>query len=116
MHYRDPLNIFSWQPESKFPFSQVRLPPAPVIGKVEFVEDQKVEVYSRANEAEACGWWTATIKMSKGEIYVVEYKDGESTYTEIVAIERLRPKNLNCTIDKNTFYKFEIEVPEELRE
>ncbi|EEB16847.1 conserved hypothetical protein [Pediculus humanus corporis] len=105
-----------WQPESKFPFSQVRLPPAPVIGKVEFVEDQKVEVYSRANEAEACGWWTATIKMSKGEIYVVEYKDGESTYTEIVAIERLRPKNLNSTIDKNTFYKFEIEVPEELRE
>lgn len=83
---------------------------------MEFVEDQKVEVYSRASEGEACGWWTATVKISKGEIYVVEYKDGESTYTEIVPVERLRPKNQNGPIEKSTFYKFELEVPEGLRE
>lgn len=54
--------------------------------------------------------------MIKGEFHVVEYVGWESTYTEIVNPERLRHKNLNPPIDSNTFYKFEIEVPEDLRE
>ncbi|XP_023713650.1 synaptic functional regulator FMR1 isoform X8 [Cryptotermes secundus] len=105
-----------WQPESKFPFSQVRLPPEGVPGKSDFTENQEIEVYSRANEQEACGWWKAIIKMIKGDFHVVEYLGWENTYTEIVASERLRPKNPNAPIDKATFYKFEIEVPEDLRE
>lgn len=52
--------------------------------------------------------------MSKGGFQVVEYLG--CTYTEIVASERLRAKNPNPPIDKNTFHKIEIEVPEELRE
>lgn len=55
--------FFSWQPESKFPFSQVRLPPGGVTGKTDFTENQEIEVYSRANEQEACGWWKAIIKV-----------------------------------------------------
>jgi hypothetical protein len=55
--------FFSWQPESKFPFSQVRLPPEGVPGKSDFSENQEIEVYSRANEQEACGWWKAIIKV-----------------------------------------------------
>ena len=55
--------FFSWQPESKFPFSQVRLPPEGVTGKPDFAENQEIEVYSRANEQEACGWWKAIIKV-----------------------------------------------------
>ncbi|XP_069669055.1 fragile X messenger ribonucleoprotein 1 homolog isoform X7 [Periplaneta americana] len=105
-----------WQPESKFPFSQVRLPPEGVPGKPDFTENQEIEVYSRANEQEACGWWKAIIKMIKGDFHVVEYLGWENTYTEIVASERLRPKNPNPPIDKTTFYKFEIDVPEDLRE
>ncbi|GFG30889.1 hypothetical protein Cfor_07453 [Coptotermes formosanus] len=105
-----------WQPESKFPFSQVRLPPEGVTGKPDFAENQEIEVYSRANEQEACGWWKAIIKMIKGDFHVVEYLGWENTYTEIVASERLRPKNQNAPIDKTTFFKFEIEVPEDLRE
>lgn len=54
--------------------------------------------------------------MIKGEFHVVEYLGWESTYTEIVSDERLRPKNSNPPIDADTFHKFEIEVPEELRE
>ncbi|XP_021932365.1 synaptic functional regulator FMR1 isoform X3 [Zootermopsis nevadensis] len=105
-----------WQPESKFPFSQVRLPPEGVPGKPDYTENQEIEVYSRANDQEACGWWKAIIKMIKGDFHVVEYLGWENTYTEIVASERLRPKNSNTPIDKTTFYKFEIEVPEDLRE
>ncbi|XP_076395308.1 synaptic functional regulator FMR1 isoform X2 [Megachile rotundata] len=85
-----------WQPESKFPFAQVRLPPKDG-QKSEFQENQEIE-------------------MSKGGFQVVEYSGWECAYTEIVASERLRAKNSNPPIDKNTFYKIEIEVPEDLRE
>lgn len=54
--------------------------------------------------------------MIKGGFQVVEYVGWEYSYTEIVAVERIRMKNTNPPIDKNTFHKIEIEVPEELRE
>ncbi|KAK2588561.1 hypothetical protein KPH14_006336 [Odynerus spinipes] len=104
-----------WQPESKFPFAQVRLPPKDG-PKAEFQENQEIEVFSRSNEQEAWGWWKAIIKMIKGGFLVVEYLGWEYTYTEIVGSERLRVKNVNPPIDKNTFHKIEIEVPEDLRE
>ncbi|XP_044736396.1 synaptic functional regulator FMR1 isoform X2 [Chrysoperla carnea] len=105
-----------WQPESKFPFSQVRLPPKPeaLNVKTDYVEGQEVEVFSRANEGEPCGWWKAAIKMSKGDFHVVEYLGWENSYTEIVDSRRVRPKNTNESIEKS-IYKFEIEVPEDLR-
>lgn len=56
------------------------------------------------------------MQMIKGEFHVVEYLGWESTYTEIVAPERLRHKNTNPPIDASTFFKFELEVPEDLRE
>lgn len=54
--------VWRWQPDSKFPYSQVRFPPKPD-AKVEFVENQEVEVYSRANNQEANGWWKCRIKV-----------------------------------------------------
>lgn len=54
--------------------------------------------------------------MSKGGFQVVEYSGWECSYTEIVSSERLRAKNPNSPIDKSTFHKIEIEVPEDLRE
>ncbi|XP_008209110.1 synaptic functional regulator FMR1 isoform X2 [Nasonia vitripennis] len=104
-----------WQPESKFPFSKVRLPPKDG-PKPEFQENQEIEVFSRANDQEASGWWRAIINMTKGGFQVIEYLGWDCAYTEIVASERLRPKNPNPPIDKNTFHKIEIEVPEDLRE
>lgn len=53
---------FSWQPDSKFPYSQVRFPPK-AEPKAEFLENQEVEVYSRANNQEAHGWWKCKIKV-----------------------------------------------------
>lgn len=54
--------------------------------------------------------------MIKGEFLVVEYLGWEHTYTEIVPTERLRLKNTNPPITANTFYKYQIEIPVELRE
>ncbi|XP_025834791.1 fragile X mental retardation syndrome-related protein 1 isoform X2 [Agrilus planipennis] len=110
IHFED-----EWQPDSKFPYSQVRFPPKQH-EKVEFAENQEVEVYSRANNQEANGWWKCRIKMMKGDFFVLEYLGWDTTYTEIVSVDRLRPKNTNPPIDRTMFHKFEIEVPEESRE
>lgn len=108
-------NIFSWQKESKFLFNQVRLPPEETTVPPVFAEATEVEVFSRASDREACGWWCAEIKMIKGEFLVVEYLGWEHSYTEIVAAERLRVKNTNPPVTATTFHKFEVLVPEELR-
>lgn len=54
--------------------------------------------------------------MIKGDFLVVEYLGWDHSYTEIVPTERLRLKNTNPPIAASSFHKFEIEVPEELRE
>ncbi len=53
----------SWQPETKFLFSRSRLPLKEGKGPFTFVENQEIEVYSKANEQEAFGWWKAVIKV-----------------------------------------------------
>uniref|UniRef100_A0A336JX16 CSON002939 protein n=1 Tax=Culicoides sonorensis TaxID=179676 RepID=A0A336JX16_CULSO len=106
-----------WQEESKFPFSQVRLPPTHLENSLSnYTEGMEVEVFSRSNEREACGWWMAVIKMIKGEFLVVEYLGWDNSYTEIVSCDRLRPKNMNPPITNTSFYKFEIPVQEDLQE
>lgn len=55
--------------------------------------------------------------MIRGEFLVLEYIGLDSPYTEIVSIERLRPKRSNHQpIEVNTFVKFEIPVPDDLKD
>merc|ERR1711872_792634 len=105
-----------WQPESKFSFVRVRLPPPTPTVPAEFIVGQEIEVFSRASDQESCGWWRALVKMIKGDFHVVEYLGWETTYTEIVPSERLRPKSTEPCITKRTFLTFQLDVPEELQE
>ncbi|CAG2102783.1 unnamed protein product [Medioppia subpectinata] len=91
-------------------------------------EGMEIEVFSCTNDGEQCGWWRAQVKMIKGDFHVVEYQnvsssDGQSvqstpnhqTYSEIVASDRIRPKNPHPLLTTNPFYKFEIKIPEDIR-
>ncbi len=54
--------------------------------------------------------------MIKGEFHVVEYLGWETTYTEIVPSERLRPKSCESPLGPRTFLKFSIPLPEEIKD
>ena len=56
------------------------------------------------------------MKMIKGDFHVVEYLGWETTYTEIVPSDRLRPKSAEPPITATTFFKFNLAVPQELQE
>jgi hypothetical protein len=46
------------------------------------------------NDDEPSGWWPATVKMMKGEFFVVDYKiQDETKYSDIIPSDKIRSPN-----------------------
>jgi hypothetical protein len=46
------------------------------------------------NDDDPTGWWPATVKMMKGEFYVVNYKiQDETKYNDIIPSDKIRAPN-----------------------
>lgn len=73
-------------------YEEVRLPPTGNM-KCDLYVDDEVEVFTRDDDSEPCGWWPARIVLKKGEFYVIQYSGWDATFNEIVPRERIRPLN-----------------------
>lgn len=131
-----------WQPPSRFPVNRIRLPPPNLslnshstinggLGEAApFTEGLEVEVSTKSNDGEHCGWWRAIVKMIKGDFHVVEYQPSsgpsqdapsgmgtaaQPTYSEIVPVDRVRHRNPNPCLTLNPFFRIEIPISDELR-
>ncbi|KAK3095544.1 hypothetical protein FSP39_015938 [Pinctada imbricata] len=117
--YDDEVTVYfenDWQPEQRVRFNNVRLPPKDQAHRPDFHEGENVEVYTKAAEDEYSGWWPAKLKMLKGEFAVIEYSGYESSYTDIVPLDRVRSANSSTPVSKNSFQKLVIDVPLDLKE
>jgi len=74
-----------------------RLPPAtlPPGTMISLKPGDECEVLTEGkNDEDPSGWWPATVKMMKGEFYVVDYKiQDETKYSDIVPSDRIRVPN-----------------------
>ncbi|POI34924.1 hypothetical protein CIB84_001324 [Bambusicola thoracicus] len=118
------LKLKCWQPERQVPFNEVRLPPPPDIKK-EIGEGDEVEVYSRANDQEPCGWWLAKVRMMKGEsaseatvkrVNILSDMHLRSIRTKLMLMSRNEEatKHLECTKQLAAAFHEEFVVREDL--
>lgn len=116
--HQDQVTIaFEHEPNDcrRVPYEEVRLPPAS-IQRCDLYVDDEVEVFTRDDDGEPCGWWLARIVHKKGEFYVIQYAGWDATFNEIVPRERIRPSSRNGPISKSMFHKVMIDVPQDLRQ
>lgn len=103
----------SSKPETKFPFSDVRLPSKTGVKGSELKDGDVVEVCQRIDEEDAYGWVSAQFKLMKGEFVVVRYV-GSHSVDDIVAVDLVRLPSKNPCITSDTFHRHIIEVPPDL--
>ncbi|XP_065886599.1 RNA-binding protein FXR1-like [Dysidea avara] len=106
----------NWQPTTTVQLSCVRYPPtdSTVVQSLEC--GSQVEAYLPHKEGEEPGWWIGKIAKVKGDLYVVEFNDGQSTYTDILEKEKLRLPNKNPPLTDLEFVTKSYTVPVEIQD
>ena len=91
---------FNRQPSfssARYAYTDSRLPPSTSSHQTIKLlkEGDDCEVLTEAkNESEPSGWWPATVKMVKGEFFVVDYKiQDDAKYSDIVPSDKIRVPN-----------------------
>lgn len=106
-------------PSRKILFSENRLRLPSEVGNVKNLSTgDSCEVFVKPKDDEPYGWWLATIKMFKGEFFVVDIKNNAQggNRSEIVPSDKIRCPNTNSPITYSTFKRLEIPVQKEIQE
>jgi hypothetical protein len=100
----------------KFTYAKSRLPSNGSLSPVLLSAGDDCEVLTEGkNDSEPSGWWPATVKMKKGEFFVVDYKIQDDTkYSDIIPSEKIRIPNKNGPINPDLFHKINFQVPDDL--
>lgn len=79
---------------ARFPYTDSRLQPLS-LSSVQLKAGDDCEVLTEGkNDDEPSGWWPATVKMMKGEFFVVDYKiQDETKYSDIIPSDKIRSPN-----------------------
>lgn len=80
----------------RFSYADTRLPPPNNASNNQVLKSgDDCEVFTEGrNEDEPCGWWPATVKMMKGEFFVVDYNiQDETRYSDIIPSDKIRFPN-----------------------
>ncbi len=84
---------YSSQNVSKFSIQDCKLPPKQD-SVVQLKPGDDCEVLTEGKDDDPSGWWPATVKMMKGEFYVVDYKiQDETKYSDIIPSDKIRSPN-----------------------
>jgi len=99
----------------KYPVNNSRLPPRATDASLNLKPDDECEVLTDGKDGESIGWWPATIKMMKGEFFVVDYKTHEDNkQSDIISSDRIRPINRNTPVTLSSFHRVKFIVPDDL--
>ncbi|KAF2354222.1 K domain type 1 [Trinorchestia longiramus] len=105
------------------PMNNVRLPSVPTTQSAqEFALDAEVEVYDQMLDAPGPCYWKGILKEIKGGFSIVEVfrrtPDGVTGpgTEKVTSTDKLSPPNTNPPITPSSFHKFEIPVPDDLRD
>lgn len=106
-------------PPCKIPFAEnrLRLPPENNDLK-KITPNDSCEVFSKSKEDEPLGWWPATVRMFKGDFFVVDYKSNAqgTVHTDIVPSDKIRCPNSNSPLNYSMFKRIELPVPKDIQE
>lgn len=106
-------------PPTQIPFSENRVRfPSEATDVQNLSSGDSCEVLSKANGDGPFGWWPATIQMSKGDFFVINYKVNgqDANYSDIVSIDKIRCPNTNPPITYSMFKRIELGVDKDIEE
>ena len=105
------------QQPARVQYNETRLPPLHASASSLRPGDECEVMPEQQNDNEPNGWYSATVKMMKGEFFVVEYKNSSSKqHSDIVASDRIRAPNRNSTLRKDFLHKITFPVPDDLKD
>lgn len=104
-----------WRNDEWVPVDHVRRVPSYNLATFEPKVGDEVEIITRAGDSEPFGLWRATVKKTRGGLFLIQYHGYDEGQSELVEKEVLRPVPQGVSFDFSSLHRSEIPVPESVR-